>query len=211
MTVAVLTGRSGAGPFGGVTRGLRMCLAGIIALLTEADASAVATYPTPTEQQHQDPWHLYVVILTVILIVLGQTGWMVLKKRQATAPLMRLALAAPARPPAAAPAPAARPGRRARGARGIQLPPKRARMTMAIHRLTVDDLRDLLRRHGRVATGTKDLLIQRALTMDLEELWPDDHLTMDLLVMSTSGVEIPKMAFVDRRAALTAFAIAQAK
>ena len=81
---------------------------------------------------------------------------------------------------------------------------------MAIHRLTVDDLRDLLRRHGRVATGTKDLLIQRALTMDLEELGPDDHLAMDLLVMSTSGVEIPKMAFVDRRAALTAIAIAQA-
>ena len=52
MTVAVLTGRSGAGLFGGVTRGLRMCLAGIIALLTEADASAVATYLTPTEQQH---------------------------------------------------------------------------------------------------------------------------------------------------------------
>ena len=186
-----------------------MCLAGIIALLTEADASAVATYPTPTEQQHQHPWHLYVVILTLILIVLGQTVWLILKKRQAAAPL-RLALAAPARPPAAAPAPAARPGCWARGALGIQLPPKRARMTMAIHRLTVDDLRDLLRRHGRVATGTKDLLIQRALTMDLEELGPDDHLTMDLLVMSTSGVEIPKLAFVDRRAALTAIAIAPA-
>ena len=83
-------------------------------------------------------------------------------------------------------------------------------MTIAIHRLTVDDLRDLLRRHGRVATGTKDLLIQRALTMNLDEVGPDDQLTMDLLVMGTSGVEIPKLAFVDRRVAMTAIAMGQA-
>ena len=78
---------------------------------------------------------------------------------------------------------------------------------MAIHRLTVDDLRDLLQRHGRVATGTKDLLIQRALTLNLEEVGPDDQLLMDLLVLSTSGVEIPKLAFVDRQVAMTAIAI----
>ncbi len=122
-----------------------MCLAGIIALLAEADGAGVVG-------------HLYMLILTLLVIVVGQT-FLILKRREEPAPLqLQLALVAPA-PPAA---PAA--------ALGIRLPTKRARMTMAIHRLTVDDLRDLLRRHGRIATATKDLLIQRALTMNLEEV-----------------------------------------
>jgi hypothetical protein len=205
MTVTVLTGRPGQGAYGGVTRGLRMCLAGIIALLTEADGAAVVTsYQKTLYQQTQYPWHLYVLIFVLLVIVVGQAililpaAFRLFQTRRAApepeppAPQLQLALLAAAAAP------------------GIRLPTKRARMTIAIHRLTVDDLRDLLRRHGRVATGTKDLLIQRALTMNLDEVGPDDQLTMDLLVMSTSGVEIPKLAFVDRRVAMTAITMGQA-
>ncbi len=83
----------------------------------------------------------------------------------------------------------------------MRIPNKKARMTIAIHRLTVEELKDVLRREGRSTIGTKDLLTQRLLTVDLERLGPDDETVMKLFGLSCGGIDIPKLAFVDWRVA----------
>ena len=74
-------------------------------------------------------------------------------------------------------------------------------MTIAIYRLTVDELKDVLLREKRSTTGTKDLLTERLLTCNLETLGPDDETVLRLFSLACGGIDVPKLAFVDWRVA----------
>ena len=109
MAIAVLAGRpQGGGAFGVVTRGLHMCLAGLLGLLTAADANGVCervvVFQEPTHTEDNMVFLLVVVVLALVVLVISQACW-IWKARRATTstgvqtlvvPVLVAAAAAPA-------------------------------------------------------------------------------------------------------------------
>ena len=188
----------GAHPGGGwpsIGRGLRVCLGGLIALLSgEVDA-------TPEENPEAEAtWHSSVttVCFTSIVLYFVHQMFSILK-------VVTGAVAAPRQPPAA---------RTTRGI-GIQAgavveahdlvgPSTIQRTRRAIENCTVDELKVVLRHQGEMTSGSKEVLIARAQRVMLWQIAPDDQDVAALSQIAAFGAPVPGSCYVIRALSLRA-------
>ena len=81
----------------------------------------------------------------------------------------------------------------------FELPPKRHRILAAINKLTVDELKHQLSKHKLLQQGSKDMLVERLRHCHhVEDAGTDDEQVKTLFVMVAWGIDVPRLAFVDK-------------
>ena len=81
----------------------------------------------------------------------------------------------------------------------FELPPKRIRILAAINKLTVDELKHQLSKHKLTQQGSKDMLVERLRHCHrIEDAGTEDEQVKMLFVMIAWGIDVPRLAFVDK-------------